>query len=87
MIVYRTPHNVLDPGDTLAKHNPYDTEISACWKIPAASTISPYRTSARDDEGSWIVGKISVTKTGWKRCEGGKDDPFTAIRLISPDET
>jgi len=47
-------------------------------------TLSYLRTGRK---GSWIVGKISVTKTGWKRCEGGEDDPSTAIRLISPDET
>lgn len=62
MIVYSTL-NVLDPGDTLAKYNPYDTETSACWKIPVASIIPPYRILARASEDSRIVGKISVTKT------------------------
>jgi len=62
MIVYWTL-NVLDPRDTLT-YNPYDAETSACWKIPVASIIPPYRILARADEDSRIVGKISVTKTG-----------------------
>lgn len=77
--------DVSDPGDTPTKYNPSDTGASACRKIPAASTIPPYRYLSTDGEGPRGSWKNQCHDVGGN--EGCEKDPSATVRLISPDET